>query len=558
MAPAAIRGVLDRVISSDIFSRSERARRLLAHLVQLHLDDRRDRMKGSALAVDVFGKDSELGAASASIVRVQVGRLRELLTQYYAGAGRHDEVRVEIPVGSYEPRFRSILGDRPAKPVAVEESRPIVEESAKPAARSRLLVSGSCALLAAALVIGLLRFTSAPALDVTAASSDKARNAEVADLTLQPALSVTYDNASSRSRQIGETIAAALPGFDAISFFRDTQLEMASPAAARGLAFIIDVGDGVDPGSVKLTLEHVQTGQILLSRVLGREELAAPMLHERLAATLTNIAQPTGVVYAFIEQRYRPDGIIGCRISNERFRRTLQLHDLLEAYSCLEDLRESGVKLPAVFAMLASREVDAVLQNFEYPQGASIEHALEMAQLAVGLGPTNAFAHRELSYVYLRLGKYDQVLRWAGRAYDLNRFDITMMATYGCSYIYVDQFEIAADLSARAMAGSVSYPRFWDSCSFIANFMLGRDAKAIRAANAMDTIGRPQYWIARIIAANLDGQAAQAKALIEAFKQQSPQFAADPAASLRKFGYTELVVTRLMEALVAAGFSPEA
>ena len=98
-----MRDELERILSSETFKRSERARELLSYLVAREQLGEAELLKGYAIAVDVFGKDSEFDSSTDAVVRVQAGRLRELLTQYYAAEGRRDPIRLVIPRGSYVP-----------------------------------------------------------------------------------------------------------------------------------------------------------------------------------------------------------------------------------------------------------------------------------------------------------------------------------------------------------------------------------------------------------------------------------------------------------------------
>jgi TolB-like protein/Flp pilus assembly protein TadD len=47
-----------------------------------------------------------------SLVRVEAGKLRQLLAKYYESDGMHDPVRIEIPRGSYRPSFRPLEAPR--------------------------------------------------------------------------------------------------------------------------------------------------------------------------------------------------------------------------------------------------------------------------------------------------------------------------------------------------------------------------------------------------------------------------------------------------------------
>jgi hypothetical protein len=101
----AIFSALDRVVASETFSRSDRARKLLDYLVRTESAGQADRLKGFAIAMDVFGKDADFDPATDAVVRVQAGRLRDLLDQYYAGEGSGERLRIAIVRGTYVPTY---------------------------------------------------------------------------------------------------------------------------------------------------------------------------------------------------------------------------------------------------------------------------------------------------------------------------------------------------------------------------------------------------------------------------------------------------------------------
>ncbi len=97
---------LGRVLSSTAFGRSVRLRRFLAFIVAEHIADRADRLKEYALAVEVFDRGEEFDPRIDTIVRVEAGRLRTMLREYYADEARKDPVMIEVPKGAYSPAFR--------------------------------------------------------------------------------------------------------------------------------------------------------------------------------------------------------------------------------------------------------------------------------------------------------------------------------------------------------------------------------------------------------------------------------------------------------------------
>ncbi|MEO8025583.1 MAG: hypothetical protein ABI823_03890 [Bryobacteraceae bacterium] len=100
---------LERILRSLEFRGADRPSRLLRHLVEQTLAGRGALLKEFSLAIDVLGRDEKFDPRSDAIVRVEVSRLRGRLRKYYQGAGRTDEVLIDIPTGVYQPAFRRVF-----------------------------------------------------------------------------------------------------------------------------------------------------------------------------------------------------------------------------------------------------------------------------------------------------------------------------------------------------------------------------------------------------------------------------------------------------------------
>ena len=112
----AIRGQLKRLIDSAELGRSQRLQDFLSYIVEESLAGRSSRIKGITIARAVFEADNSFDPDSNSIVRVEAGRLRRRLKEYYQSTGRQDPILIEIPKGSYAPTFTANLGDSSFEP----------------------------------------------------------------------------------------------------------------------------------------------------------------------------------------------------------------------------------------------------------------------------------------------------------------------------------------------------------------------------------------------------------------------------------------------------------
>ena len=102
-APEAVRGQLERIVASELFRRAERQSRFLRYVIEKALAGEADRLKGYAIGLDVFDRGADFDPNVDSIVRVEAGRLRSKLQEYYRRAGSADPVLIDLPRGSYAP-----------------------------------------------------------------------------------------------------------------------------------------------------------------------------------------------------------------------------------------------------------------------------------------------------------------------------------------------------------------------------------------------------------------------------------------------------------------------
>ena len=98
---------LERVTANPALAKSPQLANFLSFIVKETLAGRGDRLKAYTIATDGLGRDGNFDPQSDPIVRVEAGRLRRALEQYYAGDGRDDPLVIELPLGDYGPVFRA-------------------------------------------------------------------------------------------------------------------------------------------------------------------------------------------------------------------------------------------------------------------------------------------------------------------------------------------------------------------------------------------------------------------------------------------------------------------
>ena len=105
-----IRGELERILSSTMFSTADRMTRFLRFVVDETLAGRGDNLNELLLGMTVYDRDGKFDPRVDSIVRVDASRLRAKLTQFYASEGANSPIGIDVPKGSYKAAFKRLRG----------------------------------------------------------------------------------------------------------------------------------------------------------------------------------------------------------------------------------------------------------------------------------------------------------------------------------------------------------------------------------------------------------------------------------------------------------------
>lgn len=98
-------GQIGKIVASHTLHGSESLCKLLSYLTEQALDHPGASPKEYQIATEVFGRPGDFDPHLDSTVRVQAGRLRAKLAEYYASEGAEDTLVVELPKGTYALSF---------------------------------------------------------------------------------------------------------------------------------------------------------------------------------------------------------------------------------------------------------------------------------------------------------------------------------------------------------------------------------------------------------------------------------------------------------------------
>ncbi|TIU95804.1 MAG: hypothetical protein E5W09_19700 [Mesorhizobium sp.] len=531
-AAPAVRETLERLLASETFGRSERARKLLRYLVEREQAGEADKLKGFSIAMDVFGKDGDFDPSTDAVVRVQAGRLRELLQHYFANEGVAEPIRIAIPRGGYVPSYELNAIRLPAEPAPKEHTEP-----APSLLRHLQFFWLAIALVIAMLGVLILRQGSgallagsdaAPTIENAVATGSIAPWAPIETL---PLVYIAVKTNSAEAARVAASLRAGLSGFDTVNFIgRDA--DGPPDPVTDAISFVFDVLPGPTAGDVTLELQSVATGRVLLSRNLTAADSTPSTVEDSVAGILSSAVPASGTIYNYIEQSGLQTGLTECLLLNDKYYLDQGAKTHEAAYRCLENLINRDAKSSLVYSELTTLHLEAATDHYAYPAGATIEQAMSLARRAVQMGPTSPYAHRAYGYLNSRLGNSEESIRWMHKAYELNPYDLSMAAAYAYGLIFAGRYREGTPILAHAAETSSAHPTWWDYGLFVGQFMAGDMNKAALASDALQaTPTKSHYLAARLIGAKATGRNQLANELADEMTVKFPKFTADPRAT---------------------------
>ncbi|WP_141134999.1 tetratricopeptide repeat protein [Tropicimonas sediminicola] len=188
------RAALNKVVESDVLASSPRLRQFLTYVVEETLSGHGDEIRGKAIAVEVYGRRLDGDGGGLGLVRVEAGRLRRLLQEYYEGEGAEDDIRILIPTGGYKPTL--IAGHAPPRTLP-EEPGPQTTEAGHKHSGSRKWMVALGALFVALIASVFFATDLRPALTQNAADDSSAKLAALRERSMP---SVQATNLAEQTR----------------------------------------------------------------------------------------------------------------------------------------------------------------------------------------------------------------------------------------------------------------------------------------------------------------------------------------------------------------------
>lgn len=582
-AATVIRAALQRVLASDAFRGAPQLSAFLSFIVERHLEGRTAEVKGYTIAVEAFGRAADFDPQSDPIVRVEAGRLRRALSQYYAGEGSGDPVRIAMPVGAYVPDFEGVAGQaqalaegeaRQAPAAGAGAARPEAFAARSPAppaadgAASRRWVMA----VAAALVIGLaalfgwLALGSRPTpgragiaptqAELTVEAVRQARAGAPAHLpvvVLTLTENATEPALTQMTRDFARLLVDVLARFDDMIVVR--ALGDGGVVGAADYAFEMSatkVGD-VTEGFGRL--RSLKDDRIVWSTSTSRNLQPggdASQLQEVARRLAIRLAEPFGIIQADFRQN-SPSPVVTCLFKAFNFRRTMLAKDHLAARTCIEAVIEQDPGFHPAWSQLALLILDEYSSGLNPQPGPPLDRALSAALTAVRLAPSSARARQVMMDVQFARGAVADAIRSGQEAIGQNPYDPDIMADLGARYVQLNRPAEGLPLLRRAVELSAGRPPWYDFFAFLAAHLLGADKEAGSHATNLLADESLLSLLGRALAHAKAGEEAMVVSLLALLAKRHPLLPADARLYLGRRGFSDAVIDRILLDLGPAG-----
>jgi len=560
--PGEVRAALERVLRSQCFAHAGRACDFLRYAVTKTLAGEMDRLKGHTIAVNVFGRPANFDAQSDPLVRVEALRLRQRLTEYYAGEGAADPVKIELPRGAYA--VRASYANSKAQRVS----------TTPPEASRRWYALGSRARTAAVTAAGLFVVALAGAALMLQQPSQRAQtlpSAATPDTGHRTKIFVVpLDDLSGQRRldrlaaALTEEIMLRLDGLDL--YVIALQPSWQRPGKQLDVlgaehSYVLTGTVREHSGGTRITLRIIEgaTGAQIWTAAYdeppGLEE--QPERQAKVAREAAAAAALFGPVFdaelALSRRAAHAIALPDCQTRYRAFRRAADPALFPEAFACFQGLVTQQPKLAHAWAGLAMLHLDEhVYYSGAADGGAAFSRARNAVRTALELDSTHALANAALT----RFQYYDgdpEFVRSVERTLALDPDNPELLSLFGILLAAYGDATHGLELVARARELSPQPRGTFNLAQVFADLEEDQPCEALDAARQMEA---SKWFIAHMVtaaAAGLCGETAAAAEARDRLLAVEPAFEAHAVDLVEIWRFDPRLRDAILNGLRAAG-----
>ena len=572
-----IRAALARVLASSGFLAAPNLAAFLRYTVEETLAGRGDRLKAYTIAVTALERAESFDPNDNPLVRVQARRLRAALARYYETEGVDDPLIIDLPLGTYVPRFL------PRALAAVDEETPPEEpagadEPALPASLPARRRDRRSLLAALALALVLVSALGHWAWFSGWGTGEGARNPGLVLRDAEPGQGLDSVRVLPLLSIDVDTRGFAPDGFDAEAYRRrleafaerfedsivvtrrspDYPTPPGQPLYRLHLAFARENDDA----NVLYQLIHagdervVRTGAFRFTSAMNAPWRSGDTGEiPRDLDVLRRLIQYNGNIWIDTSRLAGLGDALACML-------TVDLLDLdpsptlhRTARVCIEKTVDANPRLPGAFARLAEINLVEHRRNIVPPRPDPLRQAETALRRAASLAPQSALPWRRLQETLLLKGSLDAAVAAGRHALAVNPEDMNAVADHGALLARLGRYQDAVDHLRRAETGLALPPTWISDYAFLALNNLERFAEAEQLGADLHTDRNPLHFAVQILRGHRRGDLAVAADAFATLFAIDPTFRDDPLAAWSRQGLTRPVADHLIADLRRAGLS---
>jgi adenylate cyclase len=557
-----VRAALERVLASRCFEQAGRSSAFLRFVVEQTLAGQGDRLKGYTIAVEVFERPPDFDAQTDPLVRVEAGRLRRRLIEYYADEGRADPLRLELPRGSYSVVSTYHVPKSEAEPAAVlpgpVSATPTAGNGARNRRRWRRIRSFAVvAVIAAAVTVFLLPpgEIATPVHNVPNAAPGPAGRSPI---VVEPfeALGGT-DATRELAAALTEEIFLVLDGPERLVVAAD-----AGGAAISGTPGYVLTGSVREmDGGVRITarVSLGDSGTQVWSTAYDEslDTLRSAAGERRIARLIALSTEPYGPVFESELQRLRaltahePD-TRECVLRYYEYRRVFGAAEHARALDCFELMTARDPDDAEAWAGLSLLTTDAWAHGFGGHAGsdALLERARETARRAMDINGENLHANLALaSSQYFSGADFREIAERVLAAWPDNA---EAEAHLGSMFLLSGETERGRALVADAIKWTSNVPSGYYASSALAALRERKYDEALAFALRIDSTDWPLGQLIVAVAGALGGRMDLAVRARERLIELDPKIATNLPDVLRRWRVEPVLAGEIERGFAAA------
>ncbi len=509
---------IEKLCASEEFKSKLLICKLLRYLIKETIEGREDKLKGFTIAIEVFNKDHHFDSDKDPLVRIHAGRLRRMLKMHYAGIGKNDPIRIDIPKGRYIPFFS---------------------------------------------------FNN-PSLDEQIGTTIAQNNSTLGPTVVVLPFKNLAGNADKDYFALGlaEELSVELTKFEELTIFGSTPFANQNISEAdknefiisKGIRFIIDGGVHWAGNKIKLLVKLTDTlkgEQIWADRYTV--ELTPDNIFEVQEKISSEVSCILGSEYGIILQRLSLESKRVKPKDIDTFDAILKFHyyqacqspeSAMQAFTALQHVLSKENDSGLATAMLAGLHVSLYL--LDMPNAAySLEQLHILSEKAFKLAPNSFMVRLVLAIKYFINNEKDRFLNEVEKCLSMNSKSPLRLGNVGQYLSLYGEWERGKLILDRVMQMNVSYPAYLLGPTTLYYYRKKEYDKALKEANQYDT----PFWGPMLKAATLGqlNRLSEAEVSIAHLKQLKPNFENEATYLISRFVKEDELVEHVIEGLKKAG-----